>query len=361
MARRRRTPNPEVQETPMVTEEVPVAEAEPVSPDSAESEADAVDLEVEEPVAEEGSSEQDEVEEEVPDFGEGLQGRLRQALYRRGRAVIEWLDLAHQELSPEAVHQLRVSSRRLETALELFAGLVGRAPVRKIRRQLKRHRRALGPLRDLQRQLEWLSDEPLLDEYLTEKAAQLPATVRRARKKVRRSSVSRLEKRLEHLDALLAGLLEEADQEEQVREIFSRHLWESLLSAMACADEVDPDHSFSYHPLRLTLKHFRYGAEVFREAGWPTPLDEQQGWEKIKGLHEALGSLQDVEVLACHLDLYWAESPPVRESQARVVNRLLKERHQQLGKVHLQDLDWESLWEWPQEESSVEEDGAEVE
>ena len=235
MARRRRTPNPEVHETPIVTEEVPVAEAEPVSPDSAESEAVAVELEVEEPVAEEGSSEQEpeQVEEEGPDFGEGLQGRLRQALYRRGRAVIEWLDLAHQELSPEAVHQLRVSSRRLEAALELFAGLVGRAPVRKIRRQLKRHRRALGALRDLQRQLGWLSDEPLRDECLTEKAAQLPATVRRATKKVRSSSVSRLEKRLEHLDALLAGLLEEADQEEQVREIFSRHLWESLLSAMA--------------------------------------------------------------------------------------------------------------------------------
>ena len=360
MARRRRSNPPEVVEVPIEAEEAPVAEAEPVVAESGESEAVS---EISEPIVVEVEEVEPapEVSEDIPDFGDGLQARLRLALYRRGRAVVEWLDQAQQELTPEAVHQLRVSSRRLDATLEMFACLVGRAPVRKLRRQLKRQRRALGPLRDLQRQLEWLSDEPLLDEYLTEKAAQLPATVRRAAKKVRCSSLDRLEKRLENLDALIAGLLEDSEHEEQVREIFSRHLWESLLAAMACADEVDPDHSFSYHPLRLSLKHFRYGAEVFRDAGWSSPLDENQGWEKVKGLHEALGSLQDVEVLCCHLDLHWAESPPVRESQARVVNRLLKERHQQLGKVHLQDLDWESLWEWPQEEASSEEDGGERE
>jgi len=287
---------------------------------------------------------------------------LRATVQERGQRFIDWLRLAQQELTTENVHQMRVSSRRFSSTLGLLGALVGEAPIRKLRQEIRAARRCLGGLRDLQRQLEWLADEPLLDEYLTEVAADLPKVVKKASKKLAKVSVRRLEKRLENVDGLLAALLEEDNAEEVVRELVSRHIWESLLRAMSHAEEVDPDHSFSYHPFRIALKTFRYQAEVYQQAGWRSQLDESDGWAKLKELHEALGQLQDLEVLSCHLDHHWAAFPPIRDAQGRIVNRMLKDRNGILGHIHLHDLDWESLWEWPQaeaEEAVPEETGAE--
>ncbi|MBX3170302.1 MAG: CHAD domain-containing protein [Candidatus Eremiobacteraeota bacterium] len=319
---------------------------EPVVEETVEVEEEAT----EEPEAVAEAVEEEEVAEELPDFGQGHGALLRTALYRHGRRFLDYLQAAQDELTPENVHQLRVSSRKLSSTLSMLSSLVGRGPVKKLRRKLRKVRRSLGVLRDLQRQLEWLCDEPLLDDYLTERSADLPSVIKRAKKDLRRIKPSKLEKRLEMVDALLAGLLEEEQAEESVREMLSRTVWESLLQAMSHADEVDPDNSFSYHPLRVAMKSFRYQAEVYAAAGWETRLEQQDGWAKVKELHDALGHLQDLEVLACHLDFHWVQSPPIRETQARVVNRLLKDRHQALGRIHLQDLDWEQLWEWPQGE-----------
>lgn len=331
MATRRRKPKAEE------------AAIEPAVEETVEVEEEVLETEVE-AIVEEGAEE--EATEELPDFGEGLGAQLRTALYLQGRRFLDYLQAAQDELTPENVHQLRVSSRKLSATLSLLSALVGRGPVKKLRRKLRKVRRSLGGLRDLQRQLEWLCDEPLLDDYLTERTAELPSVIKQAKKDLRPVKSSKLEKRLEMVDALLAGLLED---EESVREMLSRSIWESLLQAMSHADEVDPDNSFSYHALRVAMKTFRYQADVY-SAAWVTRLDENEGWAKVKELHDALGHLQDLEVLACHLDFHWVQSPPIRETQARVVNRLLKERHQALGRIHLQDLDWEQLWDWPQGE-----------
>lgn len=346
MARRRRNTNPpeEVVEAPLEQkEEIPSAEP--------------AEVVVEEEVQE--NAEEVLAVGNEPDFGSGPSSDLRRALFERGQRFLDLLTAAQQELTPENVHQLRVSSRRLGAALEMVASLLGPAPVRKLHRQLKKARKALGPLRDLQRQLEWLSDEPLLDDYLTERSGNLTEFVRKGARKLIQVRPSKAEKRLEMLDALLAALMEEEQSEDCAREILARCCWESLLEAMALADEVDPDHSFSYHPLRVAFKNFRYQAEFFSACGYATVLDQHDGWARIKELHDALGHLQDLEVLCCHLDFHWAQFPPVRESQARVINRLLKERLQTLGHIKLQDLEWEGLWEWPEaeEEEIAEESG----
>lgn len=337
MARRRRTNS--VSE-PEVVEETPVAEA------AEEVVTEEVTV-IEEPEIEEAAPVDVAKEEELPDFGEGPGAKLRLAFFKRARAFLDLFQQARHELTPENVHQLRVSSRRLDAALTLMRSLIGRGPTKKLRAQIKEIRSSLSPLRDLQQQLEWLGDEPLLDELLTARASKLPKHIIKASKALSKHKASRLEKRLEMIDALLAALLEEEGAEDGCREILSRQVWETLLYAMSRAEEVDPDISVSYHPLRLAMKAFRYQAEVYGDAGWPNPLDQNAGWAKVKEMHQSLGALQDLEVLCCHLDEFWAEVPPIRESQARVVNRLLKDRHQTLGRIHLHDVDWENLWEWP--------------
>jgi CHAD domain-containing protein len=330
MARRRRTTT--------TVEEPTIAEVEPV-------ETQEVEAHAEEPAA---LPEVEPVElEEQPDFGQGLSALVRSALHRRGQRLLDLLNDAQQELSSENVHQLRVSTRRLAAILELSTAVVGDGPTQKLRRKLKQLRRQLGPLRDLQRQLEWLSEEPLLDDYLTERAAILPKAIKKTHKALTAYKGSWFEKRLEILDALLAAVLEE---ESDASELLTRQTWEGLLSAMSLADEVEPDHSFSYHPLRISLKRFRYQAEVISEVGLPNQLDQANSWDQLKALQDSLGHLQDIEVLCCHLDLYFAETPPVRETQSRVFTKLLKERRQVMQKLKLTEVEWENFWAWPEAE-----------
>src|SRR5688500_7447245 len=49
----------------------------------------------------------------------------------------------------EAVHQARVATRRMSAGINLFRPLLSEAIGRKVRRRLRRVRRRLGPLRDL--------------------------------------------------------------------------------------------------------------------------------------------------------------------------------------------------------------------
>lgn len=290
-------------------------------------------------------AEQDDDEGAGPDFGAGAGSGLRQALYERGRRFLNLLLAARDELSPEVVHQLRVNARRLEGGLHLLVPLLGKKTVGRTREVLGVARRSVGELRDLQRQLEALADEPLLDDYLAERSQLLPRTLARAGKELRKCKPGKIEKRLELVDALLAARLEETG-EEVARQALEQRVWESLLSAMERAEHVDPDHSDSYHELRIALKRFRYQAEFFAATGWPQALDDNDGWDRLKELHHNLGALQDLEVLCRHLDVHWAESPPIRETQARLVNTMLKQRNGLLHKLTMQDVDWESFWHW---------------
>lgn len=341
MARRRRPGN--------TLEAVEEVQAEATAESPALEVAAEAEVAAQAEVAVEAEPQVEETQDE-PDFGDSPGVRLRQAFYERARNFLELLQLAREQLSPTNVHQLRVASRRLDAALQLMRTLLGKGPCRKLRGDIKEVRSSLSDLRDLQQQLEWLSEEPLMEELLTSRAAELPKKIRKASKKLAGYKPSRFEKKLELVDALLAALLEEEDAEANIQQMLSQQIWETLLGAMARAEQVDPDVSFTYHPLRLAMKAFRYQSEVYRDAGWPCRLDEEEGWEKVKELHQSLGRLQDIEVLCCHLDQFWSEIPPIRETQARIVNRLLKDRHQMLGQIHLQDLDWERLWEWPEGE-----------
>jgi CHAD domain-containing protein len=72
-------------------------------------------------------------------------------LKRRIDAVSHYLPLAakHADKDPEYVHQLRVSTRRANAALKLFAAVLPKKQRRRVGRQLGKLRRAAGAARDL--------------------------------------------------------------------------------------------------------------------------------------------------------------------------------------------------------------------
>ncbi len=75
----------------------------------------------------------------------------RRALKTRLRAVVFYLDEADSDAGPtvEAIHQLRIWTRRSAAALALFEPLIPSRKGRKLKKNLKRLRRTAGAARDL--------------------------------------------------------------------------------------------------------------------------------------------------------------------------------------------------------------------
>ena len=75
---------------------------------------------------------------------------LAAALDSRWRSYCEQLRHSQQQFSEEAVHQLRVATRRLLAQITLLSCVAPSAALEKARRILKRRLAALGDLRDAQ-------------------------------------------------------------------------------------------------------------------------------------------------------------------------------------------------------------------
>src|SRR5688572_10302173 len=62
------------------------------------------------------------------------------------RRYLKWS--VERPAEPEQIHQLRVWTRRADAALELYADLLPRRGVRKLRKRLRRIRKVAGRVRD---------------------------------------------------------------------------------------------------------------------------------------------------------------------------------------------------------------------
>jgi CHAD domain-containing protein len=179
-------------------------------------------------------------------------------------------------LDPDAVHDLRVSCRRLRAAIKVF----GAKPLKKLDPLVEHLQDALGEVRDLQLQIRWLDKHggapPGRQKLLTGKEAKLRSAlaiwslrsaprILRALPQVRRNgtlSGKRMRKRLRRRIADVSHALEEA---------------RSLKPAAA-------------HELRIAAKKLRYEAELLREA-----FDLEGLIEELSALQDAFGDLHDAD------------------------------------------------------------------
>lgn len=175
----------------------------------------------------------------------------------------------------EAVHQLRVTSRRLRTFVEMFAPFADRALVRRVRAPLRQITRAVRDLRDADVQVQGL-------EARLQKASSEPERVAvnhlidRVRRR-RASYVERAEKRLsklklEELATSLRGMLDQvahrAEAPSASYQLVAEIAYQPIVDE---ARALAPRHSElptaeALHEFRLALKQLRYAAELIEPA-----------------------------------------------------------------------------------------------
>ena len=187
-----------------------------------------------------------------------------------------------------AVHDTRVSTRRLRAALKVF----GDRELRRYDREVKQFQDALGAVRDLQLQLQWLNgqDGP--------RAAALRPIVNE-QKQILRTRSRELRQRLSKWRNQTApALLKAVTAYRTVGQLGSgkmrRHLRKRLARVMpqlaAFGDSTDPA---TIHQLRIALKKLRYDVELLAPA---FPAYAGLALSVLAPLQSELGSVHDKDV-----------------------------------------------------------------
>jgi CHAD domain-containing protein len=211
---------------------------------------------------------------------------------------------------PEELHDMRVATRRMRAALQLFAAHLDPLVMKPHRRGLRLTGRALGAVRDLDvfhgKTLRYLESLPEvrrgeIDSFL--------AGLNRARDAARAELIRYLDskeyrtfcERLgEFLDAPGAGAASTTGSEgqplaHQVRHVVPGELYRHYAAVRAFDDPLsEPDaHLGLYHRLRITGKSLRYTLEFFADV-----LGNGSKYliERMKALQDHLGDLQDAVV-----------------------------------------------------------------
>ncbi len=234
------------------------------------------------------------------------------------------------ESDPEAIHDMRVSIRRLRTLLKMSRQLFGRWHTDVVRRAYAEVTRVTGELRD----------EEVLEATLSE-ACHHPAFVtwvraRRVReRKLRRAVMRRIERgALDRARVMQKALLVFPIDPERDIELarFARRTVERARRSVESRRDVPTSDAKALHDLRIAYKELRYSIELLTEA---LPLDARAMLEPAVIFQKRLGEIHDADVA---LDVVRAARTLPRDARDQALAGIARLRERQLSK-YVRELD----------------------
>lgn len=273
---------------------------------------------------------------------------------------------------PDAIHDLRVASRRLQQVLDLLYPDFRHGEARKLRRRIRRSRRALGDVRNADVQLERVKKilarkrssrreawEAVRDYLLAQRSEHFARAVRKLSKQNLAIFYIHLKDVLTRDDSHEEGRarLAEGDADETGAESFEERAARSLASVwQAFEARVAESHRDSQaaviHGVRISAKRLRYLVEVLHELKTPG-CSETLIW--LRGLQQLLGNWHDLEVLEQMLVAMIARPVYLRDNltTAMDVERLILKNRANKGRFRemyfrqtLEGADYQRVRDW---------------
>jgi CHAD domain-containing protein len=235
-----------------------------------------------------------------------------EVMQERGDELFRLLTHGCKRLDLEAIHDLRVSSRRLREGLALFSPCFPKRHLTALRAQLKQLTRTLGTIRNTDEALHFFTLLAMeLSAPANSAAAQLVHTLQAQRQEDRAA----LKKNLKAISpTALQALFDHTCNHPQIftpRDVDPLQPVVDFLKAAIAKREAplqelyplacDPENVTAQHRLRIAIKRFRYRMEFFSSLTVP-------GWgyaelyTRTKGFHDILGQLHDLDVFATLAD-----------------------------------------------------------
>jgi len=216
----------------------------------------------------------------MPTTQDEIREYASKALRTRIRKLKACVERARSERNAEALHDLRVASRRLRAAIQVLAPLFEPNELKTLDKTAKGITKLLGKARDIDvsaelatRQASLLADEerPLLDAYVEKLASDRGALSMRLQGKLAKVSLE------------IEPALAESGQID-----LTRAVGEPIKAVLSYVQ--DHRNSQDLHEMRIALKRLRYRIEVLE------PLIKVSV-EPLKPLQDHLGQIHDIDVL----------------------------------------------------------------
>ena len=246
---------------------------------------------------------------------------------------------------PEDVHQLRVATRRMTAGLSVFKSAVAPQLHRRLRRALRRLRRAAGAVRDLDVQ-RLLADEQLRNTDETTPGA--ARTVRRALERRCRQArrelcrvLPRWSNRFRQAAAeLLRSSVANTPRRPRPRDnlgALGRAVLRERLNQLLAAGRAELSDLAALHQLRIAAKRLRYVMEVF--AGCYPAGFRGRLYRQVESIQTELGHINDLrhftQTLAeLRVEVASRGGSPGRAAGERIVARICDERSEELRRCH---------------------------
>jgi len=246
--------------------------------------------------------------------------RAREIVASRGRDVVNARRRVLCRGSGEAIHDLRVATRRLQAALEVFGARLPDRPRRRLDRRARKIRRQLGTARNARVLL------GLLRRFRarpgTAENRFVAGLVRRLDRSAGSSGRSKGRRTLpgvrKRIRALLLAMEDRAGSAAAPAGEALQGRAEAVLRAGSLARGGDPE---SMHRLRIAVKRYRYVLEVLAEAGVPVP---QHAIGEARALQRELGRLHDLDVL-----IEWVRAATHAPATEAFLHRIARQRSRQ--------------------------------
>ena len=244
------------------------------------------------------------------------------------------VELKHcrNEFSKEAVHDLRVSTRRLLALLQLLHSISPRPRLQKMIRSFKEQLDELDGLRDVQVLLaeisEIIQELPQLQafqkylRYLEEKI------LRTLRKKIKIFETSEISKRIRKTHEWI-----EKRKSTELETYVMQAVDDAYLLTKIHLDGVDPGRPATIHRVRIAFKSFRYIVEIIH------PLLKGFSVEHLKRMNDYqswMGEIQDTDVFIQTFDEFSEYSS---FSDQEPVCRYYELRHAEAMSTYVESMD----------------------
>jgi CHAD domain-containing protein len=257
-----------------------------------------------------------------------FQALILDSLHDRWRTFRSELKRCRKKYSEEAVHDLRVATRRLSSTLDLVDRIHPETKLRKARRALKKQLDTFGPLRDVQVQL--LSIEKMLPSF-PELQEFYDSLLKREHKLMQRLSVDlkaiktgKIKARVARAAGQLETLLDTpvAQQEKRAEAIQAVEI--AFNRVVERKQAIDPRDSASIHRMRVAFKKFRYLTESLAPVLSYITSKQLKAMDAFQG---SMGDIQDAEVLLTSVRTFASKrGTECKAALAHALEELLRRR-----------------------------------
>jgi CHAD domain-containing protein len=249
-------------------------------------------------------------------------GAAERLMGRRVRALTRALPAA-REGDPAAVHKARVATRRLREALPLVES--GRRR-RKLRETLRRLRRALGPLRELDVALD------TVDALAADAPRAAVTRLQRALRQERRRLYAAMRRELAQVDAEKLGRRAVAAARRCRGIDAAAHAARRAMRLRSAIDHAGGIYlGERLHQVRIAVKKLRYALELARDVGGSRAAARLR---RLEAAQDLLGRMQDFEMLTARIRAVQGSSQAPTLSLSGDLDRLVRRLETECRQLH---------------------------